>query len=188
VTIWRRFLNWLCPPRFIVNPEYGQRAYNMLYSATHPQVEAVARSVIGPSWKGDDSVQALRAWVRDAIWYAADAFDTDFWQTPELTLERRRGDCEDKALLLVAMIHAVAPAEDRRRVRFVVGAVGDKGHATVGWLKHADNEWYNMDPETGRHPWLFRLDRMFQTHESANVTGVWRHRQLWSDKAGFWPS
>ena len=180
---WR----WFFPHTFTPDPEYGKKAVDMLYVNPHPEIEDAAHEILAGPWKGDESASLLRAWVRDTIWYAEDAFGSDYWQKPEETLSRKRGDCEDKALLLRAMIDAVATGMDQYGVRFVVGTLGKVGHATVAWHARSDGEWYNYDPGTGLRPWLFKCDRMFSTYESAGRSGVWRHTDTWEKETGFWP-
>jgi transglutaminase-like putative cysteine protease len=66
-----------------------------------------------------DEVKTIHAWVRDNIRYVRDIRDVETLATPEKTLENRYGDCDDKALLVAAMLEAIGhPA------RFV--AVGRK--------------------------------------------------------------
>lgn len=65
-------------------------------------------------------ITALQKWVQKNIRYIRDPVEFELVQTPEVTLKLRRGDCDDQATLLGAMLQAAGhPA------RFV--AVGIRG-------------------------------------------------------------
>lgn len=53
------------------------------------------------------SVALLQHWVRDNIAYVYDPPDVEWLQTPPQTLEVGCGDCDDKAILLSAMLESV---------------------------------------------------------------------------------
>jgi predicted transglutaminase-like cysteine proteinase len=47
--------------------------------------------------------QSVHAWVTQQIKYKTDV-GGDYWQIPEMTLARGKGDCEDMALLMRALL------------------------------------------------------------------------------------
>ena len=51
--------------------------------------------------------KAIQNWVRDRIGYAFDPLGTEMIQTPPATLKRGYGDCDDKAILVAAMLTAL---------------------------------------------------------------------------------
>lgn len=53
------------------------------------------------------SVALLQHWVRDSIAYVYDPPDVEWLQTPPKTLELGCGDCDDKAILLSALLESV---------------------------------------------------------------------------------
>jgi transglutaminase-like putative cysteine protease len=53
------------------------------------------------------SVTLLQNWVRDSIAYVYDPVDVEWIQTPPRTLSCRTGDCDDKSILLNAMLASV---------------------------------------------------------------------------------
>lgn len=53
------------------------------------------------------AIGILQAWVRDRIAYFYDPVDTELVRTPPETLKRGVGDCDDKTVLLLAMLRAV---------------------------------------------------------------------------------
>jgi transglutaminase-like putative cysteine protease len=76
-----------------------------------------------------------------------DALDLDFWQRPAETFERRRGDCEDMAVLLASLL--ITSGISAYNVRVVFGSVydrqrGELGHAWVMY-KTERGEWVPLD-------------------------------------------
>jgi transglutaminase-like putative cysteine protease len=53
------------------------------------------------------AINILQAWVRDHIAYFYDPRETELVRTPPETLTRGVGDCDDKTVLLLAMLEAV---------------------------------------------------------------------------------
>jgi hypothetical protein len=52
-------------------------------------------------------IQLLQNWVRDRIAYFYDPRDTELLQTPPQTLHIGTGDCDDKTILLLAMLQSI---------------------------------------------------------------------------------
>jgi hypothetical protein len=53
------------------------------------------------------SIALLQHWVRDNIAYVYDPPEVELIQTPPYTIEHETGDCDDKAILLNAMLSSV---------------------------------------------------------------------------------
>jgi len=53
------------------------------------------------------AICALQAWVRDHIAYFYDPRETELIRTPPETLKRGVGDCDDKTVLLMALLEAL---------------------------------------------------------------------------------
>jgi transglutaminase-like putative cysteine protease len=53
------------------------------------------------------AIAALQGWVRDHIVYVYDPRNTELLQTPPQTLSIGTGDCDDKTMLLLAMLESV---------------------------------------------------------------------------------
>lgn len=49
-------------------------------------------------------INALYKFVRDRIRYSWDTHGLETLQTPDYTLERRQGDCDDKSILLATLL------------------------------------------------------------------------------------
>lgn len=52
-------------------------------------------------------VQALHAFVRDQIRYVNDVTDVETVSTPDILLQDRAGDCDDKSTLLAALLESI---------------------------------------------------------------------------------
>lgn len=65
----------------------------------------LVRGLDQKDWKGQ--VERLHAFVRDGVAYLRDIHDVETLQTPDVTLERRYGDCDDKATLLAALLESI---------------------------------------------------------------------------------
>lgn len=71
-------------------------------------------------------IRALQHFVRDEIRYLRDPVNMERVATPEMTLEVRQGDCDDKATLLAALLDSIGhPA------RFVALAFNGEGFSHV---------------------------------------------------------
>lgn len=92
-------------------------------------VITLARQILGSSLPQTgtsknyaDQLRALQNWVRDRIRYVRDPVGAEMVQTPSRTLQIASGDCDDKSVLLAALLCSIGfPC------RFV--AVGFKGGA-----------------------------------------------------------
>lgn len=96
-------------------------------------------------------VHALWLFVLEQIRYLRDTCDVEVLHYAEQVLERGQGDCDDKSILLAAMLEAIG-----HPTRFV--AVGFQ----TGWLSHVivetlmgdnpadDNSWFPLDATEAR--------------------------------------
>lgn len=48
---------------------------------------------------GADDITSISNWISDNIWYYKDWIKADEWQPADVTMKRRKGDCEDFAVL-----------------------------------------------------------------------------------------
>lgn len=84
--------------------------------------------------------QAIFNFVQNHIRYTRDPLTVEMLQTPEQLLERGVGDCDDKAILLMAMLHAVGiPA------MFVVGGRAPNMFEHVWVAAYLNGQWISMD-------------------------------------------
>jgi transglutaminase-like putative cysteine protease len=84
----------------------------------------------------------LTEFVRDDIRYVGDIDDTETLHTAEQVLLQGAGDCDDKALLLAAMLLSIG----RSPVRFVAGAWDKPGEFEHVWLQwHDGARWVDLE-------------------------------------------
>jgi len=87
--------------------------------------------------------RALFQFVRDRIRYIREPIEG--LQTPEATLQMRSGDCDDKVILLGALLTATGAP-----VRFVAGGYAPDQFSHV-WLRASvAGRWVPMDPTEPR--------------------------------------
>jgi transglutaminase-like putative cysteine protease len=66
-------------------------------------------------------VRALHSFVRDRIRYLRDVRGVETLHTPERILEQRAGDCDDKSILLAALLESIGHPARLRAVSFQPG-------------------------------------------------------------------
>jgi len=96
-----------------------------------------------PIFKGtqDEKMLKILKWVKAELVYTPDQvkFNTpEKWATIEETLSDGRGDCEDGAILILALayVNGINPLQ----IEFVCGDVKGGGHA---WIEYAPDEFYD---------------------------------------------
>ncbi len=110
------------------DPVVLQRAVSAVY--TVPQKDELAE------------VDAIFRFVRDSIRYVRDIVGVETLCSPDKTLERRVGDCDDQATLLATMLEAVGYP-----TRFVVAAYRHPRELEHVYLQvFAAGEWIDADP------------------------------------------
>lgn len=74
-----------------------------------PEVTETARSIIAGIAEKDHAAEmvALFEYVRDRIRYTMDSNAVERLQTPDYTLRVRQGDCDDKSILLAALLESI---------------------------------------------------------------------------------
>lgn len=55
----------------------------------------------------EGELRRIHAWVRDHIRYVHDVNGVETIQTPEQTLHLKQGDCDDKSILVAALLEAI---------------------------------------------------------------------------------
>ena len=75
----------------------------------HPRIRDLAAQLTGDLASKDYHAEAMRLhqYVRDEIRYLRDVRGVETVQTPTLTLDLAVGDCDDKALLLAALLESI---------------------------------------------------------------------------------
>ncbi len=116
---------------------------------------------IDPPYEGDppdqpakDDFDAIRDWVAYNIEYKLDEDVhgvTDYWQTPEETLDLRTGDCEDFAILLCTLLRAYGIGKEHIYIAIGVDNKG-YGHAFLIEDWYLDGEWRAIEPQVEAGP------------------------------------
>jgi transglutaminase-like putative cysteine protease len=73
------------------------------------QVRSTAAEIVSPLQQKNfmGEIKRLHAYVRDAIRYLRDIHGVEVVQSPPETLRRGYGDCDDKAVLLAALLESI---------------------------------------------------------------------------------
>jgi len=131
--------------RFIWAPDVILDAFSR---SGDPWMEA-AREASGP----DIVAWMIQKWVVQNIVYVGDEDLSpdrgEFWLFPAETLKRRRGDCEDGAILTVSLCLALGIPADR--IRVAAGWVDPGrgaaagGHAWATYRRESDDAWVALD-------------------------------------------
>jgi len=103
-------------------------------------------------------VREVFAFVRDFIRYLQDPVECELLQHPVVTLDIRSGDCDDKSILLAAMLESIG-----HKCRFVA----------IGYTKPADFEHVFVETLIGED-WI-PLDA------TANVDAGWAPMPPWTN-------
>jgi predicted transglutaminase-like cysteine proteinase len=129
-----------------------------LITVRDPLVEQKVQEIVRLSRTKEEKQLAIFEYVRKEIEYVTEgnpqkwsyprsflAYKFDFWQLPAETIQWRKGDCEDRAILLCTMMRMVGVSASH--VRVVVGVLhfngGRGGHA---WIEFKiGNEWYALE-------------------------------------------
>ncbi len=114
----------------------------------HPDIYALARyltrQVPPRAWRKE--ANALFVYVRDTIRYVFDPLDMEGLQAPDETLKLGSGDCDDKVMLLAAMLLSIGHA-----ARMVAVKVDGQAHYSHVFLQVSlNNEWISLETT---EPW-----------------------------------
>lgn len=129
----------------------------------------------------DATAWACQKFVVDNIKYVADkkALKADeYWLFAPETWVRRRGDCEDGAILIASLLLNTLPPQAYWRVRLVAGWVQDKpdtrsyGHCYVAYCRTTDNEWVTLD-------WCFYQDSNVLVHNKPLLKNRGQYGDAW---------
>ncbi|MFQ6052059.1 MAG: transglutaminase domain-containing protein [Candidatus Hydrothermarchaeota archaeon] len=109
-------------------------------------------------------------YVRDEIRYQHDVLGLEVWQTPSETLKIKKGDCEDKAILLGSMLRTINSPEE---VFINVGKKGNYGHVWVTLegkiLEPYDKNPFELD-EKENYEIFYRFNDVYFNFSYSSVT------------------
>lgn len=110
---------------------------------TDPEVRTAAVDVVYLTPQRDElaEVEAVFRFVQGHIRYVRDIEGVETLMTPEKVLEAGVGDCDDKSMLLAAMLEAVG-----YRTRFVVAGYHEPGQVEHVYVQAlARGQWIDLD-------------------------------------------
>ncbi|MGH6795925.1 MAG: transglutaminase-like domain-containing protein [Methylocella sp.] len=123
-----------------------------------PEVTEPARSIIAgvPEKDTAGEIAALFSFVRDSVRYTMDTNGVERLQTPDYTLRVRQGDCDDKSILLAALLESVGIPARFVAVGFspdyfehvYVEALLDDGWVALDATENVPPGWAPPDPVT----------------------------------------
>jgi transglutaminase-like putative cysteine protease len=132
------------------------------------QVEGWDARLVG----NDDTMNAILWWVKRNVTYQSDFSlhsKADWWQQPSETLALRKGDCEDGAILIVALAYCAHVPVERYWLEW--GEVVGGGHAYVCYLRDDDAEEVVLDWCYWFLPTLMKLRKWIG--DDPNYKRVW---------------
>ena len=115
----------------------------MNVSTVETTIDRLIKRIVRPSDTNDLKVYKIEKWVMKNIQYHSDKKQfnmNDRWTLPWETLQRKKGDCEDGATLLIVLAVTAGVPKDRLRLYAPI-AVSRGWHAAVAYQRESDNEW-----------------------------------------------
>lgn len=112
---------------------------------------SLTRSVANEDFFGE--ISELHCFVRDQIRYVGDVNDVETLQTPEETMRVGAGDCDDKSVLLAALLESIGHPSRFAAVAFAPDAFE---HVLVETRLGSDGKWIPLETtkpvEVGWYP------------------------------------
>lgn len=117
-----------------------------VYGSRSPKIRALAINILRSAGVPEKSYQAemvaLHNWVRDNIRYTRDVYGQETLAPPEETaFNTKAGDCDDKSVLLAALLGAVGIP-----TRFKVLGVTPEQYSHVYLQAQVGGQWVSLDP------------------------------------------
>ena len=130
----KKLLIFIVPLLFLISPGFIQ---------AETKIDKVVKKIVKDRDSNDSKVYKIEKWVRDNISYHSDKKQFNMnerWTMPMETLQRRKGDCEDGAILLMTFAVTAGIPEDRLRLYApIITSTGY--HASVAYKRESDDEW-----------------------------------------------
>lgn len=113
----------------------------------HPLIIQLARSIVanvaGHDYRAE--AEAVQEWVKANIRYSRDPVGAELLQTPQVTLRKRQGDCDDHASLVAALLGALG-----HKMRLVAVGFAPGQYAHVYAEDFLSSQWL---PVETTEPW-----------------------------------
>ena len=131
------------------------------FSHAETKIERVVKTIVRDRDSNDNKVYKIEKWVRDNVEYHSDKKQFNMnerWTMPMETLQRRKGDCEDGAILLMSF--AVTAGIPKERIRLYAPIVTSNGyHASVAYRRESDDNWVWVEWTIRKTHSLGRIDK-----------------------------
>jgi len=106
-------------------------------------IERLVKKIVNQRDSNDNKVYKIEKWVMSNIKYRSDKkqFNMDErWTLPMETLQRKKGDCEDGAILIMSLAGTAGVPIERLRLYAPI-ALPNGWHACVAYQRESDDEW-----------------------------------------------
>ena len=106
-------------------------------------IERLVKKIITGRESNDDKVYIIERWVSKNIKYRGDKeqFNMDRLTLPMETIQRRKGDCEDGAVLIMDLATLAGVPRERLRLYAPIITKGGGLHASIAYLREKDHVW-----------------------------------------------
>jgi len=123
-------------------------------------IERLVKTIVHPRHSNDLKMYKIEKWVTKNIRYISDRKQFNMnerWTLPNETLQRRKGDCEDGAILMITFAVTAGVPGERLRMYAPI-RVKNSWHACVAYKRESDNEWVWMEWAWTKGPGMGRLE------------------------------
>ena len=130
--------------------------FSASFSNAETTIERLVKTIIRPSNSNDLKMDKIEKWVIKNINYKSDIKQFNMmerWTLPTETLQRRRGDCEDGSILLIALAATAGVPSERLRLYAPI-KVPSGWHACVAYRREKDDKWVWIE-------WAWKRNRGF---------------------------
>lgn len=133
--------------------EESDLGYESYLQFPNAQIRALAETIVSPGDTNDEKMYKIEQWVQDNITYVSDEENygsVELWAYPNVTLEKKSGDCEDGSFLIHSLaLHAGISPDRLRTYGGLVYAdpwgATTGGHAWTTYKRETDDEWIITD-------------------------------------------
>lgn len=119
-------------------------------------IERLVTKIVGREKSNNEKMFLIEKWINENITYISDKKQfnmTERWTLPTETLQRKRGDCEDGSILLIAMAVTAGVPSERLKLYAPI-RVQNGWHASVAYQREHDDDWIWVE-------WAFKSGRYY---------------------------
>jgi hypothetical protein len=129
--------------------------------AAETSIERLVKKIVRGASSNNEKMYLIEEWVNKNIHYRSDKKQfnmSERWTLPTETLQRKKGDCEDGSILLIAMAVTAGVSTERLKLYAPI-EIPDGWHACVAYQREYDDEWVWME-------WAFENGRYYDDIEN----------------------